>query len=285
MKITQDDFREPAERVHTRLAARESREEKHRRRRKRTLVIAAVLLCAGVTALVLWAVMRPASPKAVTRGGGKAESTAAKAKAEKSEPASTAPAAAQSAAAAQPTPTAQPAPEPSQPAAAQPQPAALVAPLEGQPLYPLTATASMGCGQWSAGSQDYPYFGAPRDGGSRNHAGVDVYPAAGAGAPVRAIKDGTVVKVAVFYTRATGEQTYGILVDHGDFVANYAELHPAGISPGGHVAKGQVIGTVSGTLQLHFEEYAPGTTNWISWYGAQPANLIDPTGLLQSLGL
>lgn len=96
---------------------------------------------------------------------------------------------------------------------------------------------------------------------------------------MRAVKDGTVIKTGLFYTRATGEQTYAILVDHGDFVANYGEVQPpeAWVGPGSHLARGQVFASVSGTEQLHLEMYAPGTTSWSQWYGPQPANLIDPT--------
>ena len=154
----------------------------------------------------------------------------------------------------------------------------MCAPVEAPLLYPFTRDGSAACGHWPAGSTDYPYFGAPREGG-RLHAGVDIYPATGKGTPVRAVKDGTVIKTGLFYTRATGEQTYAILVDHGDFVANYGEVQPpeSWVAPGAHLARGQVFASVSGTVQLHFEMYAPGTTSWSQWYGPQPANLIDPT--------
>jgi hypothetical protein len=154
----------------------------------------------------------------------------------------------------------------------------LCAPVEGPLLYPFTRDESIACGRWPPGSTDYPFFGAPRE-GTRLHAGIDIYPAAGAGAPVRALKAGTVVKTGLFYTRYTGEQTFAVLVDHGDFVANYGELSPLDgwVQPGATVSRGQVIGLVSGTLQLHFEMYARGTTSWLQWYGPQPANLIDPT--------
>jgi len=189
------------------------------------------------------------------------------------------------------TPAPAPEPEPEPAPAAQPAPApvpaadsGLSAPLEGRPVYPFTKDASIVCGHWPAGSQDYPYFGAPRNGGARKHAGVDIYPPQGNGAPVRAIKDGTVIKIAPFYTRASGEVTYGMLIDHGDFVANYAELQKPPLSVGNRVARNQVIGAVSGTVQLHLEQYAPGTTNWSGgWYGERPSNLLDPTGMMQQL--
>ena len=161
----------------------------------------------------------------------------------------------------------------------------IIKPFEGEPLYPFTTDGSVACGHWPPGSLDYPYFGAPRN-GTRLHAGIYIYPEAGAGAPVFAVKDGRVIKVDVFYVRYTGEATYAVLVDHGDFVANYGELQPPAVRPGDPVKQGQTIGLVSGTLQLHFEMYTPGTTSWLSWYGPQPANLIDPTGvMLEAFGI
>jgi murein DD-endopeptidase MepM/ murein hydrolase activator NlpD len=158
------------------------------------------------------------------------------------------------------------------------------APVAGPPLYPLTKDESIACGHWSAGSTDFPYFGAPRN-GTRLHAGVDIYPPGGEGTPVRAVKAGTVVTTGTFYTRANGEQTYAILVDHGDFVANYGEVRQpaAWVAPGAAVQRGQVIGYVSGTVQLHFEMYAAGTASWLQWYGPQPSNLMDPTSYLLKL--
>ncbi|MBN2167665.1 MAG: M23 family metallopeptidase [Actinobacteria bacterium] len=158
----------------------------------------------------------------------------------------------------------------------------MVTPTERTPICPFTRDESIACGHWPAGSLDYPYFGAPRSNG-RIHAGVDIYPAAGVGAPVYAIKGGTVIRSEPFYTRYTGEVTYAVLVDHGDFVANYGEVQPPSLKAGDTVQCGQLIGYISGTQQLHLEIYTPGTTNWHSWYGPQPADLIDPTGLMLDL--
>jgi murein DD-endopeptidase MepM/ murein hydrolase activator NlpD len=161
----------------------------------------------------------------------------------------------------------------------------IACPLDGIPLYPLTKDASIACGHWPAGSTDYPYFGAPRE-GTRLHAGVDIYPPAGEGAPVYAIKDGVIILVEPFYTRASGEITYGMLVDHGDCVVNYGEVQLPSLMEGDPVSRGQAIARVSGTAQLHFELYAPGTTDWLQWYGPQPSNLLDPTSiLLDAFGL
>jgi hypothetical protein len=46
---------------------------------------------------------------------------------------------------------------------------------------------------------------------------------------------------------------------------------------------GQQIGAVSGTVQLHFEMYTPGTRSRGNWYGQQPANLEDPTQFMLGL--
>jgi len=159
----------------------------------------------------------------------------------------------------------------------------LVAPLSSKLKYPLTKNESISCGRWGNKSQDYPYFGAPRDRNTRNHAGVDIYPQEGVGAPVKALADGTIIKIAPFYTRANGEVTYGVLVNHGDFVVNYAELKRPDIKVAAVIKQGQKIGVISGTKQLHFELYTKGTTDWLRWYGKQPDNLIDPTDMLLTL--
>lgn len=153
-------------------------------------------------------------------------------------------------------------------------------PLDGALKYPFTKHDSQKCGRWRSGSQDYPYFGAPRDGNARRHAGIDLYPAKGADAPVKAIQDGRVIKIGPFYTRRNGEITYALLIDHKEFVANYAELRKPTLVAGAIVKQTQTIGFVSGTKQLHFELYTPGTEDWLSWYGKMPPNLIDPTDMM-----
>jgi murein DD-endopeptidase MepM/ murein hydrolase activator NlpD len=158
------------------------------------------------------------------------------------------------------------------------------APMDGKPIYPYTKDASIANGHWSAGSTDYPYFGAPRE-GTRLHGAIDVYPPAGQGTPVKAIKDGTVVQIVPeFYIRTDGEKCWGALINHGDFVAFYGELaSPVTLSVGQTVKRGQQIGAVSGTAQLHFEMYTPGTNSRGDWHGAQPTNLLDPTDTMRKL--
>jgi murein DD-endopeptidase MepM/ murein hydrolase activator NlpD len=153
-------------------------------------------------------------------------------------------------------------------------------PFDGALQYPFTKREAETCGHWRRGSQDYPYFGAPRDGNRRRHAGIDLYPVRGEGVPVKAVRDGCVIRVAPFYTRRSGEITYAILVDHGAFVVNYAELKKPALAAGAVVKRNQAIGIVSGTKQLHFELYSPGTENWLSWHNGKPQNLMDPTDMM-----
>lgn len=161
----------------------------------------------------------------------------------------------------------------------------VLAPFDDFPLYPFTRDESIACGAWPPGSLDYPYFGAPRE-GTRLHAGIDIYPPEGPGAEVLAMKAGTVIRVEPFYTRYTGEVTWEVLVDHGDYIVNYGEVYPPALSVGDHLEQGDLVGLVSGTRQLHLELYAPGTTDWLLWYGPQPANLLDPTPImLEAFGL
>ncbi len=159
----------------------------------------------------------------------------------------------------------------------------MVAPVDGPPRYPFTRDASMSCGRWKPNSRDYPYFGAPRNPKPRRHAGVDLYPPQGEGAPVKAMKAGQVIKVAPFYTRANGEKTYGVLIDHVNFMANYAELKKPGLQVGQPVARGEIIGLVSGTRQLHLELYEAGTRDWSRWHGEKPEKLLDPTSAMTEL--
>ncbi len=156
-------------------------------------------------------------------------------------------------------------------------------PFDGGVKYPFTKNESEKCGHWKSGSQDYPYFGAPRDGNTRSHAGIDLYPTKGAGTPIKAIRDGRVIRTAPFYKRRNGEITYALLIDHKEFVANYAELRKPTLVAGAIVKQKQTIGFVSGTKQLHFELYKPGTDNWLTWRGNMPQNLIDPTDMMKGV--
>ncbi len=161
--------------------------------------------------------------------------------------------------------------------------AALDKPLAGTLKYPFTKAASMSCGHWLDNSMDYPYFGAPREKSPRRHAGVDLYPKTGVDTAVQSMQDGIVVKIAPFYKRKNGEITYAVLIDHQDFVANYAEIKRPEYAVGTSFKRGDTIGRISGTGQLHLEIYAPGSRSWSSWRKERPANLIDPTPILTEL--
>ena len=101
-------------------------------------------------------------------------------------------------------------------------------------------------------------FGSNRSGGTRKHAGIDLY--APVGTPVRAMADGVVLQVYAFY-----EGTWVIEVNHGTFIARYGEVAHKGIEVKAldEVKRGQKLGTV-GKLNnldismLHLELY--GTT-------------------------
>lgn len=101
------------------------------------------------------------------------------------------------------------------------------------------------------------YFGAPRDGGSRAHAGCDLI--APSGTQVLAVANGTVTAGPYYFY----EGTYALEVRHDTgFTARYGEIRgtvPAGIRVGARVTRGQVIAYVgrlnSGSSMLHFEMF------------------------------
>lgn len=164
----------------------------------------------------------------------------------------------------------------------------LTFPIDGKPICEFTqGTTSCSARGGSFSSNDYPYFGASRDNGNRKHGGVDLCPASGEGTSVLAIKEGTVTKlIPSFLVRnSTGENTWAIIINHGDFTGFYGEVkaNPP-VKEGDKVTAGQKIGTVSGTAQLHFEKYSPGVsdTAWLQW---TPPTDQPPSGLLESYKL
>ena len=94
------------------------------------------------------------------------------------------------------------------------------------------------------------------------------------------IRDGKVIRITPFYISSNGEATYAVLIDHKEFVANYAELRKPSLAAGATVNQKQTIGVVSSTDQLHFELYAPGTGKSLRWHDAMPLNLLDPTDMM-----
>lgn len=144
-------------------------------------------------------------------------------------------------------------------------------------------------------------FGAWRSGGTRAHAGVDLYfPDF---TPVLALADGEVVRGPdSFYLK-----TFALEIDHGTFIGRYGELAPETTPPvrkGDTVERGQVLGRIGiltrangkrlnvPSMMLHFEMYdktetgpltrAKGTsarhTNSALFFRRR--DLIDPTGFL-----
>lgn len=133
-------------------------------------------------------------------------------------------------------------------------------------------------------------FGAPRSGGSRFHAGVDLF--ADAGDAVLAIADGVVVALQSFHLGS-----WAILVDHGPFVMLYGEVAKGswgefGVQKGSRVRAGAPVARVAcmdrnedgdcTSHMLHVEAYAPGATRNERWYSSdeRPANLLDPSMVL-----
>lgn len=132
-------------------------------------------------------------------------------------------------------------------------------------------------------------FGSNRSGGTRKHAGCDLY--APAGTPIRAIKDGTVIQSYPFYLG-----TRALEVNHGDVLVRYGEIShtPPGVVPGANVKRGQVIAYVGQLVfpdgkkmsMLHIEFYKGTSTGPLTVNGALPykrrADLVDPTSYLDA---
>lgn len=137
------------------------------------------------------------------------------------------------------------------------------------------------------------WFGAPRDGGERQHAGCDLI--AKAGTPIYAVAGGTVLRKVYFYSG-----TYELQVDHTFFIARYGEIDKEladGVEAGLPVSEGQHIANVgrlnSGSSMLHFEMYK-GTSSgyltqtWNKKYDfvdgskfKRRSDLLDPTPFLE----
>lgn len=123
----------------------------------------------------------------------------------------------------------------------------------------------------------------------RYHVGVDLF--CHEGDEVVACAGGRIVNFYPFYKTNAGEQSYALLVDHGDFVINYGEVKEESPSKygwqiGDDVRAATPIAHVSSTSMLHFETYASGTTTnkrWFSNHDAPPVELRDPTHILLRL--
>ena len=123
-------------------------------------------------------------------------------------------------------------------------------------------------------------YGAPRDGGSRRHKGVDYYPydsgkykygRDGTAQNVYAVYDGVVVSNFSFYAG-----TNAVVIDHGGVFVLYGEISSP-LKVGDTVEQGQLVGTMKlsqkGTLMLHLEVF-------VGEYGKfsrNHPNRVDPT--------
>lgn len=134
-------------------------------------------------------------------------------------------------------------------------------------------------------------FLANRSNKKRYHVGVDLF--CSNGEEVIACADGEVVAFYKFYLTNAGEQSYALLVDHGDFVINYGEVKADsalryGWQVGTTVTAGQKIARVSTTNMIHFETYRAGTkanARWMQDGSNPPASLRDPTKFLVDLSV
>ncbi|MBQ3229567.1 MAG: peptidoglycan DD-metalloendopeptidase family protein, partial [Clostridia bacterium] len=123
-------------------------------------------------------------------------------------------------------------------------------------------------------------YGAPRDGGSRRHKGVDYYPydsgkykygRDGTAQNVYAVYDGVVVSNFSFYAGMNA-----VVIDHGGVFVLYGEISSP-LKVGDTVEQGQLVGTMKlsqkGTLMLHLEVF-------VGEYGKfsrNHPNRVDPT--------
>lgn len=108
---------------------------------------------------------------------------------------------------------------------------------------------------WKSGGR---YFGAPRDNGTRLHAGCDLL--GPKGTTIYAVADGTLVQPPYYFY--TG--TYAVEIRHGSYIVRYGEIL-GGSYIGGHtVKKGDPIAKIgrldSGSSMLHFEMYSNGAS-------------------------
>lgn len=135
-------------------------------------------------------------------------------------------------------------------------------------------------------------FLADRSNGLRYHVGVDLF--CSEGDEIVSIADGKVVAFFRFYKRpSTGEETYALLVKHGELVVNYGEIKADsatryGWSVGSTVRAGDKIARVSGTSMIHFETYSGSVTKTSRWMKADhnpPSELRDPTFFLVKLSV
>ncbi|NRA67534.1 MAG: M23 family metallopeptidase [Pseudobacteriovorax sp.] len=136
-----------------------------------------------------------------------------------------------------------------------------------------------------------PSFGWGRDGGSRLHAGSDLYTRAGR--TVRAISDGVVRDRYYFYRGTWALVVEHTLPDGSRRVVRYGEIAPgSGLPVGTRVKSGQkvgAIGVLTGIPQpmLHFEYYQGNRQGPLTVRSSRPfqrrGDLLNPETLLDRL--
>ena len=124
------------------------------------------------------------------------------------------------------------------------------------------------------------YFGDPRDGGKRDHEGVDIF--APRGTQVVAVAGGTITAVR---TTPRGGRVVWQRDDERDVTYYYAHLQDQSVREGQRVSAGDPVGTVGNTgnaqstpPHLHFAVYRPGQIplDPVPFLYDQPAQPIEP---------
>lgn len=142
---------------------------------------------------------------------------------------------------------------------------------EASPLFPFTEVTKY---SWETGARA---FGTNRSGGTRAHAGCDLYYPTGTW--IHAVADGVVVTGPYsFYA-----STYALEIDHGGFLLRYGEIKGgAPVKTGDHVKAGQRIAQVGHLVgisvesdMLHLEMYSKAAAGSLSVKGAAGAKRAD----------
>lgn len=131
------------------------------------------------------------------------------------------------------------------------------------------------------------HFTAPRNGGTRKHAGCDLI--AAKGTEILAMADGQVIQSPYYFFSGT----YALEVKHDNgMVVRYCEISqtlPRGIKSGARVSRGQVIAYVgrldSGSSMLHLEMYQGTKSGPLTQTGniyKRRSDLVDPTPYLDN---
>lgn len=124
------------------------------------------------------------------------------------------------------------------------------------------------------------YFGDPRDGGRRDHEGIDIF--APRGTPVVAAADGIITEVS--QTRVGGRVVWQHDPER-DVTYYYAHLETQEVNVGQRVRAGATVGTVGNTgnaattpPHLHFAVYRPGriAINPVPFIFDAPGDVVTP---------